>query len=259
MNNIVFYFSGTGNSLKAAKTVAQELGNAEVTCMAKPDGYSLSKQYDTIGFVYPTYFWGLPKAVVEFIKKVKLGENKKTYFYAIATCGGFAANALYQLSELLLEKQEVMLNYGKALRMAPNYVIEYEMFKNAEKINKKALEKLVLVINSIKRKKGNRIKKFASIFKPINKKFLDNVSTMDKNYTINDECNGCGICKEVCPVKNIQMVNNRPEYNHNCENCLACLQYCPKKAINYSNKTQNRKRYTNPGISHRELAESNSR
>jgi flavodoxin len=48
MENIVFYFSGTGNSLKVAKTVVQELGNGEIISMAKTEKYSITKQYDTI-------------------------------------------------------------------------------------------------------------------------------------------------------------------------------------------------------------------
>ncbi|MDR2807769.1 MAG: hypothetical protein LBB43_02045 [Spirochaetaceae bacterium] len=61
MENIVFYFSGTGNCLKVAKTIIKELGNGEIVSMAKAGKYDLIKQYYTICFVYQTYFWGLPK------------------------------------------------------------------------------------------------------------------------------------------------------------------------------------------------------
>jgi flavodoxin len=88
MGNIVFYFSGTGNSLKVAKTIANELENTEIISMAKPGNYSLKKQYDTIGFIYPTYFWGLPKKVIEFVSNLDFGNNKNAYYYAIATYGG---------------------------------------------------------------------------------------------------------------------------------------------------------------------------
>jgi flavodoxin len=36
MGNIIFYFSGTGNCLKVAKAIADELGNCEIVSMAKP-------------------------------------------------------------------------------------------------------------------------------------------------------------------------------------------------------------------------------
>jgi hypothetical protein len=45
--------------------------------MAKP--YSFTKQYDSIGFIYPAYFWGLPKKVIEFIENIKLDNNENAY------------------------------------------------------------------------------------------------------------------------------------------------------------------------------------
>jgi len=54
MGNIVFYFSGTGNSLKVAKNLAKELDDCEIISMSKT--YNLAKEYDRIGFVYPVYF-----------------------------------------------------------------------------------------------------------------------------------------------------------------------------------------------------------
>jgi flavodoxin len=95
MDNIVFYFSGTGNCLKAAKDISKELNNCEIASMGKL--YNLAKKYDSIGFVYPAYFWGLPKKVIEFVENINLENNKQAYFYAVTTYGGSAGNALYQL------------------------------------------------------------------------------------------------------------------------------------------------------------------
>ena len=257
MHNIVFYFSGTGNCLKVAKTIAQELGSVEIVSMVKPQGYNLSKPYDTIGFVYPTYYWGLPKIVIEFIEKIKITNNEKAYFYAIATYGGNAANAVSQMNELLLKTHNIKLNYGQRLRMFPNYVLLYEMSKNVEKITKKSDKKLIPIINSIKKKENNTIKKPIKFFAAINNDFVKKVSSIDKDYNVSNDCNGCGICKELCPVHNIQLVNNKPQFNHTCKQCVACIQYCPQKAINYRNKTQKRRRYNHPEINYKELAESN--
>ena len=255
MNNIVFFFSGTGNSLKVAKDISKELENCEIASMAKLP--NLTKQYDSIGFVYPTYFWGLPKKVIEFIKNINLENNKKAYFYAITTYGGSVGNAVYQLYELLLKKHNIKLNYGQKLQMFSNYVIIYDMSKKINEITKKSNEKIIPIINSIKMKKNNRVNKLTKIFEFINKDFIKKVSNMDKDYTVNDNCTGCTICEKVCPVKNIEMINNKPQYKHHCENCIACIQFCPQKAINYKNATQNRRRYTNPEINYTELFEYN--
>ena len=258
MEHIVFYFSGTGNCLNAAKTIAKALGNAEIVSMAQPGKYNVTKQYDTIGFVYPTYFWGLPKKVIDFIEHINIINNKNTYYYSIAAYGGSAGNAVYQLYELLLNRHGIKINYGQKLQMFSNYVILYDMSEKMDEITKKSNEALVPIIDSIKTRKNNKINKLTKIFGFINKGFIKKVAGMDKDFTVNANCTGCGICKAVCPVKNIEMINNRPQYNRHCEQCIACIQFCPQKAINYKNATQNRRRYTHPEINYRELSEYNN-
>ena len=251
MDNIIFFFSGTGNCLKAAKDISKELENCEIVSMAK--SFNFLKQYDSIGFIYPTYFWGLPKKVIEFIENINLKNNQKAYFYGITTYGGSAGNAIYQLYELLYKKHDIKLNYGQGLQMFSNYVVMYQMRENINEISERSKEKFVPIINSIKERRNNRINKLTKVFGFINRGFIKKVSNMDNDYNINDKCKSCGICEKVCPVKNIEMLNNKPVFKHHCENCIACIQYCPEKALNYKNATQNRRRYTNPEIDYMEL------
>jgi ferredoxin/flavodoxin len=256
MENIIFAFSGTGNSLKIAKDISRELKNCKIVSMVKP--YGFTKQYDSIGFIYPTYFWGLPKKVIEFIENTKLDNNKNAYYYSITTYGGSPGNAVYQLYELLLNKHGIKLNYGTQLQMFSNYVVIYNMSEKINEITKKSNEKLVPIIDAIKTGENNKVNSMTKIFKFINNNFQEKVSNMDRDFTVDNNCTGCGICEKVCPVKNITLVNNRPQYNHHCEQCVACIQFCPQKAINYKNVTQNRRRYTNPEINYKELYEFNN-
>jgi ferredoxin len=139
--------------------------------------------------------------------------------------------------------------------MFSNYVIIYDMSKKIVEITEKSNKKLAPIIDSIKKKKNNRVKGITKIFRFINKSFVEKVSLMDRDFTVNNNCVGCGICEKVCPAKNIVLVNNKPHYNHHCEQCVACIQFCPQKAINYRDVTQNRRRYTNPEINYNELYE----
>lgn len=215
MENIVFYFSGTGNCLKVAKTIVKELDNGEIVSMAKSEKYSLIKQYDTIGFIYPTYFMKMPKKVVEFITNLNLGNNKDAYYYVIATCGGYEGGAIYQMYELMNSKHNIKMNYTKGLQMFSNYVVMYDMSKKIDEITQKSNKKLVPIINSIKNRENNKINTFSKIIGSLTKGIIKEMSDMDKNYTVNDNCTSCSICKEVCPVKNIEIISLNLSINVN--------------------------------------------
>jgi ferredoxin len=97
------------------------------------------------------------------------------------------------------------------------------MSKKIQEITKKSDEELISVIDSIKKKENNKINRLTKVYGFLNRWFIKNVSAMDRDFNV-DNCNGCGICKTVCPVGNIEMQNNKPVYNHKCEQCTACIK-----------------------------------
>jgi len=88
---MVFYFSGTGNSLYVAKRIAKT-NNEELVSIAslltrEKEIYEYQlKENEVIGFVYPIYAWSPPKQVLEFVEKLKLSNYKNNYIFSIATC-----------------------------------------------------------------------------------------------------------------------------------------------------------------------------
>ena len=72
MNNAsrIYWFSGTGNSLYAAKRLSTELGNIELTQITSeaPTG-AVGGKGEKIGFVFPSYYLNLPRAVQAYINK----------------------------------------------------------------------------------------------------------------------------------------------------------------------------------------------
>ncbi len=100
MTTTLYYFSGTGNTLYAAKFLAQKIDDCEVIPMAKLwRENSIQNETDRVGLIFPLYYMGLPKIVMEFVKKLNL--NSATYIFALVTLAGDAAGgALHQLNQL---------------------------------------------------------------------------------------------------------------------------------------------------------------
>ena len=84
METTIYYFTGTGNSLKAAKDLCEKLNGCELFPIAK---YGEMENFvsisENIGFFFPLYYSGLPKIVLDFVKELDV--NKSNYFFAGVT------------------------------------------------------------------------------------------------------------------------------------------------------------------------------
>ena len=121
MKNIIFYFSGTGNSLQVAKDIAEKIGECEVINLAKYDTNEKINA-ERVGIVFPVYFWGVPNIIKVFLKKIELQNNP--YIFAVATCGGTVGASLIQINDLLRLKNQ-KLHAGFAITMPENYIVYY--------------------------------------------------------------------------------------------------------------------------------------
>lgn len=250
---MIFYFSGTGNSLYAAQNIARHHDEKVIsiaTAINCGEEYNL-KDNEIIGFVYPVYAWGPPKIVLEFIEKLKLTNYRQNYVFSVATCGGSVGNTMKVLSACL-NKKGINLNSGFSVIMPNNYIMMGDV-DSKEKEQEKlfaANETLRYINQAIEQRAGEfRVKKG---FLPwvltrfINPMFNKHAIDTTKFYA-NDNCTSCGICEKVCNCNNIT-VNKIPHWGQRCTQCLACIHYCPAQAIQYGKGTEKKGRYTNPNI-----------
>lgn len=248
MSGVIYYFSATGNSLQAAKIIAKKI-DAEVVKITTKTSIKCNK--DVVGFVYPTFYWGLPMLVARFAKKLKIEGNP--YIFAVTTCGLSSGGALGQLNSILNKKGQ-QLSFGKTIRTVANNITKYRIkqksiSKLVQSENKKANE----IAEAVAQKQKNNIPKVGMISKAFYKLYLKEYPNSDKGFYITSDCISCGTCQQVCPSGNIILKEGKPVFQHHCENCLACLHWCPKNAIEWKKTTIGKKRYHHPEILCNEL------
>jgi len=87
---MIFYFSGTGNSLQVAKDIANCQNDRLISIAAlisrKKDVYEFSlDEKEAVGFVFPVYAWAPPAIVLQFIERLNLVTYKDNFIYSVVT------------------------------------------------------------------------------------------------------------------------------------------------------------------------------
>jgi ferredoxin/flavodoxin len=256
MPNEIFYFSGTGNSLALAKSLAGKLGNARLTRIAYTDETEIVSTAEKVGIIYPVYAFGMPKIVKAFISKLKVSPG--SYIFAICNYGGMSGGAMKQMQKALAAK-DIKLNAGFGLVMPSNYLPfgGAELEEKCQKKVSRAEVRLEEIASIVKAGESKRIE--SPWYVPYwltalaSKSYVKGTVKDVKKFHADDKCISCGLCARVCPSANVRLVDGKPRWGSNCELCLACLQWCPVHAIQIGNISPDRKRYHHPDIKVEEM------
>jgi ferredoxin len=244
---MIFYFSGTGNSYQAARAVcgpgeepvdlAKCLREGERSFRLCPD--------ETLGFVCPVYYGGVPSVVLDFVRELSVSPAPD-YCFCVLTCASSVSDAAGMLGEAL-GKRGIVLRAAYTVVMPENDSIHYTISPEEERdaILSDAEEQLKVIARSISEKRrlglhipprGKQITRAACPY------YEQDRAT--KNFSVDDSCVGCGKCVERCPVGAMAMEEGRPTWvKEKCALCMACIR-CG--AIQYGEATKGKKRYVNP-------------
>jgi ferredoxin len=255
MKTIIYYFTGTGNSLAVAKKICQALGDCELIPIASLAGIpgDITPAADRVGIVCPIYFLGLPTIVARFAGQLDL--SRSGYSFAVVTFGGSGGSAaLRQLDGILKSRPGRGLDAGFVVKMPGNYILMYgsPAGEKRKKILAMADERVAEVIQEIDRGTIQKLpySVFAQLFHALMyPRFTRTVHDTDRKFFASAGCTSCGTCADVCPVGNIELVDKKPVWKHHCELCCACIHLCPAKAIQAGPETAKREHYRNPSVS----------
>ena len=270
---MIFYFSGTGNSKWAAKTLALETGDTLVSIpeVIKSDcSFTLEKD-EHVGFIFPIHGWRVPNIVKEFLTKLTiktLGEDTshvKHYCFCLVTAGDTIGKAMERFQQQLKSvaaSDSLSLNAVCSLIMPESYVglpgmdvdtKEKELEK--KEFASKQLKEFSKILKQRPHTDSNQIWGWNQLIRgPIPSFFSGPVGGFFERFLITDKpfhvdsrrCVKCGICANVCPVGDIKGgLGYEPEWLHNgkCLTCFSCYHHCPHHAIEFGKRTQKKGQY----------------
>ena len=245
----VYYFSGTGNSYYIAKSIIEGISGRLINIATVIKQNEINNDDNIIGIVFPVYYGNIPNIIQKFVSKLKQISSK--YIFVVVTYGGGKGRSIRVIKKL------VKANNGRISAAYGIHMPQNTFRKNADK-PEVLYQKADTIIPIIRRNMQKRASGFFSteliadilqrplsyLLIPSYKKYIRQTAggrnneslmelqyRMDNTFHVNDECNGCGHCAEICPVDNIELDRGRPVWLHHCVNCIACYSFCPQKAI----------------------------
>lgn len=258
MSTTVYYFSGTGNSLAAARGIADKISGTQLVNIAELTAREETEEHsDTVGIVFPVYFEDIPDIVKRFVERLAVPGG--TYVFGVATCGYGPGWSLYSLDRLLRRKG-TRLSAGFAVTMPDNAVIVIDRVPPPdvqESVLASAAEMIVQIAEDVKRRANVGLERERRLRDKLEgvlmKALATRVYRTPKRFTVTDACVRCGTCKRICPTGNIDVRDGRVSWGKDCAQCLACLHWCPAGAISLGRLSQISRRYHHPDVSARDM------
>lgn len=197
-----------------------------------------------IGFCYPTHGFNAPPVVIDFLWRFPKMQNR---IFVLNTRARMKVSKLFTpgisglaqlLPTIILRIKGFKIIGFQPMDLPSNWISVHpglrqkvvdSFFERCERISKQFAAKIL---------SGKRVYK-GLISLPIDL-IINPISTayyfygrfiLAKSFIADYNCNGCGLCTKECPVKAIQMKNNRPFWTYKCESCMRCINTCPHRAI----------------------------
>jgi NAD-dependent dihydropyrimidine dehydrogenase PreA subunit/flavodoxin len=254
MQTSIYYYTATGNSLYAAKTIAEKFDDCHMVSIPTIwEEKVILPAADRVGLIFPMYYGGIPQLVKQFIERLDL--SKVQYIFTVVTCGNaLFSGVMHELQKLLKAKGKT-LNAGFYVNMVDTYLPIFTLpaEEKQRQIQVKADARISFAAEQIKNRRQEIAKEYFWLAcLPIHKFWLSRFDKIDRKFTNSDRCTSCGQCARACPVDNIAILDGRPKWQHHCQECLACLHICPVQSIEFG-RTQGKARYHHPQINWQEI------
>jgi ferredoxin/flavodoxin len=260
MRGIICYYSTTGNTDLACKYIADNIHDIEFEfCDIKTNQIQSFDAYDIVGFATYTDWWDIPYIFEKYISDMPDHPGKHAFIFN--TYAQLSGKTLKTLSELIRKKGfNIVCAYS--LRTPGNYppsLAKGRTFDDAP--TKKELEGFNKFISELSQQVRNLLDHRDILQARVKIGLLNSIlrrypriqakQLMGELYVDEQLCIKCGMCKNLCAYKAIQLTPIPVFDNSKCYGCWACFNRCPQKAI-YSREIRGIGHYSGPSKKLRE-------
>ena len=235
---IIYVFSGTFNTLKAARMISQALqeGGVKTTVceVKKPlDAIPMPDAYDYVGFGYPVHAYNAPQIFVEFIRRLP-ALNRCAFIFKTSGEPFRMNNASSCMVHKLLCKKGFDVRLETHMLMPYNIMFRYpdalakQMYLHTQAQSQLLARRLLSgEHDDIRYHLGHWIMSFLMRIEWPGAKLNGVFYSVDKK-----KCTKCRRCVSMCPTNNIQLKNGKIKFSWQCAMCMRCAMFCPHDAIN---------------------------
>jgi len=247
-----YFFTGTGNSYRAAVWMARAAEAAGVETVVRPLQVARPDEIKThcadalLGLALPTHGFTAPWAVLRFAARLPRCRGG-THALLVATRAGtklgpwflpgMEGTAAYLLA-LILWRKGYHVRGVLGLDMPSNWLALHPGLhpNTAAAIIARAEVKLGAFMEAVLAGQ-RRLTGWVSLFlglllAPLSLGYmLLGHFYLAKLFFASERCTGCGMCARHCPNGGIKMWRGRPYWTLQCESCMRCMAYCPTQAV----------------------------
>jgi ferredoxin len=266
MKLLFLYFSGTGNTDYVAHYLARKLAHLPIEIELRSMEWQPAEEvasFDLLAVGFPVYAADAPIFFQNYLRLLPPGEGRGAFVFC--TQGAYAGSAVRLGLERLAAQSYVPLGGGSVLMPGSDGLSmvakeswmarkalekDYDHLKDADRLSEEMVSVLLGMLDGRPPEEWGEMRTSRS-GATVSDRVWGFVYRATENWCrtrlhADEQCEGCGLCAQLCPVDNVEMRDGRPCFGDQCVLCIRCLHACPQEAIQISRFTTGKFRWKGP-------------